>query len=66
MPVVLRIKKGFKSSLVAQQAKDLALSLQQLGLQLWCQPDPWLGTSMRSKCGASPPKKKTAKGSGVQ
>ena len=31
------------SSLVVQQVKDLALSLQQLGLLLWHGFDPWLG-----------------------
>ena len=30
-----------QSSLVAQWVKDLALSLQELGLLLWCRFDPW-------------------------
>ena len=31
------------SFLVAQQVKDLVLSLQQLGLLLWHESDPWPG-----------------------
>ena len=34
-------KLGTGSSLVAQQVKDLVLSLQQLGSLLWCGFDPW-------------------------
>jgi len=42
---VLRgIKKAFgESSLVVQQVKDLALSLQWFGSLLWHEFDPWLG-----------------------
>lgn len=36
------------SSLVVQQVKDLALSLQQLGLLLWHEFDPWLGQKNNS------------------
>jgi len=32
-----------RSSLVAQQVKNLALSLQQLGSLLWCSFSPWPG-----------------------
>ena len=32
---------SFGSSLVAQWVKDLALSLQQLRLLLWCMFSPW-------------------------
>ena len=33
--------KVFQSFCVAQQVKDLALSLQQLALLLWCGFNPW-------------------------
>ena len=36
-------KISLRSSLVVQWVKDLALSLQQLGLLLWCRFDPWPG-----------------------
>ena len=36
------IKGGIRSSLVVQWVKDLVLSLQWLGLLLWCRLDPWL------------------------
>ena len=32
---------GRQNSLVAQQIKDLALSLQRLGSLLWHRVDPW-------------------------
>ena len=35
--------KNFRSSLVAQQVKDLAWSLLWLGLLLWLGFDPWPG-----------------------
>ena len=38
-----KIKIKIKSSLVAQQVKDSALSLQQLRLLLWCGFHPWPG-----------------------
>ena len=31
---------GYRSSLVAQQVKDMALLLQRLGSLLWCKFDP--------------------------
>ena len=34
------------SSLVAQQVKALVLSLLWLGALLWCNFNPWLGTSV--------------------
>ena len=34
-------KGCFCSSLVVHQDKDLSLSLQQLGLLLWCRLNPW-------------------------
>ena len=37
------LRNQFKSSLVAQQVKDLALALQQLRSLLWCGFDPWPG-----------------------
>ena len=36
-------RKAYRSSLVAQQAKDLALLPQWLGLLLWYRYDPWPG-----------------------
>ena len=36
-----------KSS-VAQQVKDLALSLQWLGLLLWCEFNPWPGAFLHA------------------
>ena len=36
-------KNKRRSSLVVQWVKDLALSLQQLRLLLWCGFDPWPG-----------------------
>ena len=35
------LKHFLRNSLVVQQVKDLALSLQQLGSLLWCGFDPW-------------------------
>ena len=35
------LKRPIRSSLVAQQVKDLVLSLQQLRSLLWCQFDLW-------------------------
>ena len=37
----LKQKFNLRSSLVAQQVKDQELSLQQLGLLLWCGFNPW-------------------------
>ena len=45
--VCLRPKRG--SSLVGQQAKDLALSLQQLGSLLWHGFDCWPGSFHKSR-----------------
>ena len=53
-------QQGFKStrgsSLVAQQVKDLALSLLQLRLPPWCGFDPWPGNFCMPK---AQPKKET-------
>lgn len=38
--VLYNSKRILESSLVVQQAEDLALSLKQLGLLLWCRFDP--------------------------
>ena len=58
-PVSVLKNRGSRSSPVAQQVKDLALSLQQLGSPLWHRfsPYPWKfphATGMRTP----PPKKK--------
>ena len=43
LDIKLEIKYWLWSSLMAQQVKDQALSLQLLRLLLWCGFDPWLG-----------------------
>ena len=40
---ILTIAKNWRSSPVAQQVTDPALSLQQLGSLLWHRFDPWPG-----------------------
>ena len=47
------------SSLVAQQVKDLALSVQHLGSLLWNGFDPWPGNFHMSWMWPPPKKKKT-------
>ena len=55
--VVITLKiYSFRSSLVAQQVKGLALSLQQLRSLLWCGFDPWPG-NLRMLRMWPPPKK---------
>ena len=41
MGVALKRRRENRCSPVAQQVKDLALSLPQLGLLLWCEFYPW-------------------------
>ena len=41
--VTLHTSISFRSSLVAQQFEDLALSLWWLGFMMWCKFDPWPG-----------------------
>ena len=47
---------------MAQQVKDSVLSLQQLGLLLWCGFDPWPGNSHVPQ---AQPKRKKKKKTGV-